>query len=102
MVFLSPSHKECSKKQKFNQNFQEYLEKERKKLQKDTKIEIFGIDEEKDNKIIPFELKSKIIACVYDSTESKVFTVNEDLLIRVWDIVTSDCIQYIVIETRED
>jgi len=71
-------------------------------LQKDTKIENFSIDEEKDNKTIPFELKSKIIACVYDSTESKVFTVNEDLLIRVWDIVTSDCIQYIVIETRED
>jgi hypothetical protein len=39
---------------------------------------------------------------VYDSTESKAYTVTDDLLVKVWDIVTEECLDYIILETRED
>ena len=46
--------------------------------------------------------KSRLVGVLLDPKEMLVYSIDCDLMIRVWNLVTGDCLRSYVIETRED
>jgi hypothetical protein len=47
-------------------------------------------------------LNSTLIGLIIDSIEFVVYTIDSDLMIRVWDLSSSRCMRSYLIETRDD
>lgn len=46
--------------------------------------------------------KSKLVGLIMDKVEFHLYTVDSDLMVRVWDCSTNACIRSYLIETRDD
>ena len=56
---------------------------------------------EHNNVVLPCK-KSKLVGVILDSKELTIYSIDCDLMIRVWDLVEGTCLRSYVIETRED
>ena len=56
---------------------------------------------ENNNMVLPCK-KSKLVGIILDSKEFRIYSIDCDLMIRVWDLLDGACLQSYVIETRED
>ena len=45
---------------------------------------------------------SKLVGLIMDKVEFQLYTVDSDLMVRVWDCATNACIRSYLIETRDD
>lgn len=46
--------------------------------------------------------KSKLIGVILDSNKMIIYSIDCDLMIRVWNLLEGNCLRSYVIETRED
>ena len=46
--------------------------------------------------------KSKLVGLIMDKVAFKLFTIDSDLLVRVWNCASNECVRSYFIETRED
>lgn len=56
---------------------------------------------EYNNIVLPCK-KSKLVGVILDSKEMVIYSIDCDLMIRVWDLKDGNCLRSYVIETRED
>ena len=47
-------------------------------------------------------MNSTLVGLIIDSIEFVVYTVDSDLMIRVWDLSSSRCMRSYLVETRDD
>jgi len=47
-------------------------------------------------------MNSTLVGLIIDSIEFVVYTIDSDLMIRVWDLASSRCMRSYLIETRDD
>lgn len=52
--------------------------------------------------VVPIHQLSQLVGCIIDVKEHVVYTVDGDLLVRIWNIGTGRCTRSFLIETRED
>ena len=45
---------------------------------------------------------SKLVSCIVDSEKMVCYTVESDLIVRIWCLTTGQCKKSYIVETRED
>lgn len=69
---------------------------------KDTSIKDFLPSYKEFNHIVLPCKKSKLVGVILDQKEMVIYSIDSDLMIRVWNLGDGKCLRSYVIETRED